>query len=390
MKPAPPSPTIRLSLALNRLRIEAAIQSELSHAVYLAEDSAHLKSGSSVRPDEVSVLIHFFLRLPTLQDHLNQILESKGVTVEVKGVFCHKNGNCGPVVDFDVPPGSPGCELADLLVLVTDGSPGIGDMVGNACFLQAKVERKKFNQGASAIRQSALYCHSRSFRFRNPSAYFSPDLPDHQVPGHRDMPVLGTSGFAFWSYDAFANYWHDQKKRWYGWNNASAFALPMNLNDPTKDIGFGHAIYRLMEGSLGLGVAPTSVGDFGWNRIVHDVVLRAMSEPLGKKKGIVGLDDLKRAKRDYHWLKESSLIESGVAAVMNPFRELAAAFGSKAMSQAAEAHVEKRERLAGEELEAALVKAGDSGNQPPKGDGEIGPNDSGSSGSFIQIKLTEK
>jgi hypothetical protein len=393
MKPLAPPPNTQIAVALNRLRIEAAIHANLSHALQLADSQLNHRRNHPARPNEVAVLINFFRMLPRLQKRLNEIVAPSGVGIEIKGVFCHKSGSLGPVVDFDVPPGSPGCELADLLVLVTHGMRNPGGAFGNACFLQAKVERKKFIQGSSSRRQSDLYCRSRSFRFRNPSAYSSPGLPDHaDVAGFREMPGSDLSGFAFWSYDAFVNEWKTHPYYRYCWGNASAVALPVHLNDPRCDIGFGNAIYRLMEGSLGLGVAPPIPGDFDWNRIVHDVVLRAISEPLGSHRKIVGLDDLRRVSP----IAPSSswdgfmLMLGGAAAVMNPFSELAAAFESKGMVEAAAAHLEGVNRLKGVELENALKRAGGEGLEPPTDDGDIGPDDWGSSGSFIQINLIDR
>lgn len=391
MKPAAPSPSIQLALALNRLRIEAAVHTHLSHAIKLADFQARHERNHQIRPDEVGVLIYFFRQLPALQDRLNEIVNPKGLGIEIKGVFCHKSGTLGPVVDFDVSPGSPGCELADLLILVTHGTRDAGDAIGNACFLQAKVDRKKFGQGRSSRRQSDLYCRSNSFRFRNPAAYSSPEFPDHSIAGFREMPGSDLSGFAFWSYDAFVNEWDTHPYYRYAWGNASAVAIPANLNDPRCDIGFGSAIYRLLEGSLGLGVVPPTPGDFGWNRIVHDVVLRAIREPLGSHRGIAGLDGLRRVTPIASFSSWSGfmLMRDGVATVMNPFLELASAFESKAMYEAAEAHAKDTNRLNDEDLKAAIERAGGDGAEPPTDDVDLGSENSGSSGSFIQINLFE-
>lgn len=390
MKSAAPSPRIQLALALNRLRIEAAVHTNLSHALGSAESQARHAAHHQMRPDEVSVLIYFFRLLPGLENRLNEILSPSGIGVEVKGIFCHKNGNLGPVVDFDVPPGSPGCELADLLILITHGGQDLGGPTGNACFLQAKVDRKGFGEGKSGRRQSDLYCRGRSFRFRKPEAYSSPELPDHPDAGFRVMPGSDLSGFAFWSYDAFINEWEKHPYYRYAWGNSSAVAFPANLNDPRSDIGFGNLIYRLMEGSLGLGIAPPIPGDYGWNRIVHDVVLRAIREPLGNHRKIAGLDGLRRITPNSNSsLKGFMLMRDGIATVMNPFRQLADAFESKAMYEAAEDHAKGVNRLDDEELEVALKRAGGSGDEPPTNDGDLDPEDSGSSGSSIQINLSE-
>jgi hypothetical protein len=390
-QPAQPPPSIRLALMMNRLKIEAAIQGALSRALGKAAYKNRHTGRRMTRPDEVSVLIHFFALLPALEDVLNELLRRNHVGVKIKGVFCHKSGSLGPVVDFDVPPGSPGCELADLLMLVTHGNAESAGYFGNGCFLQAKVERGKINQGASSRRQSSLYCQGRSFKFRDFKNYISPDLPDHHIPGYREMPGADSSGFAFWSYDAFqrecgeAGHWRHWHYDHPFWSHASALMLPTLLNDPTADLGFGHAMYRLLEGSLGIGVRRALPNDFGWNRIVHDVVLRALQEPLGDTKGIVSVDNLHRASADVN-----SLIGSGIALVSNPFRELAAAFGSKAMYSAAEEHAKEVNRMNSETLDERLKRADGGDRPPPNEEDGPGPEDSGSSGSFIQINLFER
>ncbi len=393
--PRQPSPKVHLALMMNRLKIEACIQAALYHA--LIQPYTRGRRGSSGKPDEVSVLVHFFALLPDLEQRLNELLNMDGVDVQIKGVFCHKSGCLGPVVDFDVPPLGRGCELADLLILVTHDDVDDGGAFGNGCFLQAKVERGKVRQGPSSQRQSALYCQAKSFRFRNPGAYATLELPDHATPGFREMPGASTSGFAFWSYDAFkreafedeANLQSPSAVRQHGccgpfWWHASSFMLPPGLNDPSADIGFGNAIYRLMEGSLGIAVGRPQAGDFRWNRIVHDVVLRAINEPLGDTRGIVGLDDLMRAGTGPDWL-----VNSGTSLVKNPFRDLARAFGTESLETAAWRHAEKENRIS---IEKMQNRHGDvDGKGPPgRNDEGPGPEDSGSSGSFIQIQLSSR
>lgn len=394
-QPGPPPPQVRLALMMNRLKIEACIQAALYHALILP--SNRNPRSQSNKPDEVSVLLHFFALLPDLEQRLNDLLNKDGVDVHIKGVFCHKSGCLGPVVDFDVPPLGRGCELADLLMLVTHDGVDAGGDFGNGCFLQAKVERGKIRQGPSSKRQSALYCQAKFFRFRNPAAYSTPELPDHPTPGYREMPGALRSGFAFWSYDAFRQEAFEDavgmrsstKRRIFPccgpiWWHASSFMLPPSVNDPTADIGFGNAVYRMMEGSLGIAVGQPQPGDFGWNRIVHDVVLRAIREPLGGTRGIGGLDDLLRACAEL-----DQLVNSGIALVKNPFRNLAKAFGTEALKEAAVRHAEKENRIIFERLRNRDSNKGSDG--PPFGNTvDLGPEDSGSSGSFINIQLSSR
>jgi hypothetical protein len=381
MKAAPPAPNIQQSIRLNRLGIEAVLNEGLAYALNCACLDPRTSGKPLGRIDEVSVLIHFFSFLPDLEAILNSILRPSGVGVGLKGVFCHKSGTLGPVVDFDVPPGHPGCELADLLILVTHRDRVSGAPLGNASFLQAKVERAKFSQGSSSKRQSELYCQADSFRFRDQVDL--PGLPVHLPAGFRYMPGPNTSGFVFWSYDAqsFAPPWH------WAWGHSSAIAVPESIGDKTADLGFGSAIYRMMEGSFGIGVAPPVSGDLGWNRIVHDVLLRAIREPLGDTKGIAGLDNVKRVSGCDHASLEL-LMKSGLSVVLNPFRELAEAFESKELLMAAESHAREENRRSPEDLERILALAKETGTPPPPGDeDEIDSEGPGSSGSFLQINL---
>jgi len=134
-------------------------RAEIQAAFYEMIFSAQLQVGESGlqhRSKEVATLLYFFLDLNHLQDALNQILRKERITTACKGIFGHKSGRLGPVVDFDMPPGTPGCELCDLLVLTTYGDPISGTALGNAAFLQAKLKRSKLTQGASSKRQCAL------------------------------------------------------------------------------------------------------------------------------------------------------------------------------------------------------------------------------------------
>ena len=348
-------------------------------------------------PDEIRVLLHFFSMLPSLEVWLNDILQKSKVKVQVKGVFCHKSGSLGPVVDFNESPDRKGCELADLLILVTHDNSASVSAFGNGCFLQAKVERSKISQGSSSKRQSALYCLAKSFRFKNPKAYVSSDFPDHITPGHRDMPEKHTSGFAFWSYDAFREHVFEDSNwpfypycpdpnypRSFMWYNASSVMLPSGLDDPAADLGFGNAMYRILEGSLGIAVTPPKNDDFGWSRIVHDVVLRAIIEPLGVPRGIAGLDDVRRAD-----IQIESLIGSGLAITKNPFNSLASKFGTEAMKTAAKQFATSNNRLNSDDLKKHFSNV--NGDGPPSENiNNFESNEDGSSGSFIQIHLSSE
>ena len=100
---------------------------------------------------------------------------------------------------------------------------------------------------------------------------------------------------------------------------------------------FGEAMHLLMTGEFGLPVQPVQPGDFGWNRIVHDVVLRAISEPLGDTQGIAVADDVRRVLR----CQPTSLVrllQANIAIKANPFEALSCWFGSKALVGAVAGH----------------------------------------------------
>ena len=143
---------------------------------------------------EVATLIRLFVALPELQETLSTIFTQARFSVKIKGVFCHVSGKTGPVVDFDPPPGA-GCEICDLLILVTYGADGTISL-GNAVFLQAKRKRDDLSKGRSTSRQRELYEQAALFTFRDAMNYQT-RLGEPGIAGRREMPPKNTSAFCY-------------------------------------------------------------------------------------------------------------------------------------------------------------------------------------------------
>ncbi|MEO7932228.1 MAG: hypothetical protein ABIT76_03615 [Chthoniobacterales bacterium] len=363
---------IHESLLTSRVAIESVFYEALYHALSKSEPL------QAKRPGEVKTLINFFLQLPTMQETLNAVLSRHHISAELKGVFCHKAGASGPVVDFDIPTTGPGCELCDLLVLVTyEGDDG-ELALGNACFLQAKVERSDLSSGVSTMRQRKLYEEAPTFRFRNSGNYSLPNFSD-STSGHRTMPGAKSKGFCYW---AFMD--GHPMPNWM--LNTSTVTEPLNVDAPKKDLSFGGAMFDLMTGQFGIKVDPVSSTEFAWNRIVHDVVLRAMSEALRCSSGIIAVKDVPRIAREGRALLREAL-HAELALVSNPFVSLADAFNSPQLKESAASYVKEKNKISKERLEKILLHEDDEGGEPPDEKQREFPADGNGGGSFIHINL---
>ena len=355
----------------------AAVESVFYEAMYrtLIEEPG-LPSG---RPGEVLTLIRFFLQLPEMQNSLNAVLGRDGISVEFKGAFCHKSGSAGPVVDFDIPTAGNGCELCDLLVLVTYGEGDGALTMGNACFLQAKVERLDLDGGRSTTRQRQLYEGAPTFRFRDAGKYSSAGFSDG-ANGHRTMPGPSSSGFCYWTF-------RDGPSPNSGWGlNSGCVIIPSQLGTVASDVPFGRAMFDLIVGELGKEVEPPPSNDTGWNRIVHDVLISAMSESLSCSAGVVGVSAIPRIRHAGRGLLKQ-VLQSKLALVANPFTGLAAAFGTEPMKSLATKFADQRREIDADTWGKIMRDDGD--GPPEEGDTE-GPGDGPGGGSFIHINLSKK
>ena len=158
LAPVAPPKSVRDILAAQRIEIQGAFNECLEYAVILTEWMS-----PSPRSREVATLCHFFLNIPALQSALSAALNP--LRVSVKGVFGHYSRPYGPVVDFGAP---RGCELCDMLFVVTYGAPPRTGPFGNASFFQAKIQRKSMFSGKSSQRQRDLYLTAPWFVLRKP------------------------------------------------------------------------------------------------------------------------------------------------------------------------------------------------------------------------------
>jgi hypothetical protein len=193
------------------------------------------------------------------------------------------------------------------------------------------------------------------------------------------MPPKDSSGFCYWP---FAD---DHGATPYQLNSSSII-VPKSCEDRLEDIPFSRAILRLMLGQIGiLTVAPVA-GEFGWNRIVHDVIKRAMKETLRCSAGIADVKDLSRT---YDGAAEMlAMLASCPALVANPFEEMSEAFGSESLRQLS-AELSETSRLSLEGFERIFHYGG--GDEPPKQrmEHDDSPDDSGGA-AFLQIHIGEE
>ena len=168
--------------------------------------------------------------------------------------------------------------------------------------------------------------------------------------------------------------------------NSSSVIIPQFLPDPTRDIPSAEALYQLLVGELGLVVKAPRAGEFGWNRIVHDVTLRAMRETLRCSAGIANVKNLSRVSG----IKADVLaaLTAASALVLNPFDELSLAFASEDLRRLS-SDITKHTRLDEKTLAEMFGDAG--GDKPPgsHGFGEPLPDEAGG-GAFIQIHIAEE
>ena len=131
--PWSPSVTIRRDIHRNRYGLMWDVAQVTGKAIAYGR-----KYTGNIRNGEVGALAWFFANgLRNLENRWNSTLDD--TQVSLKGVFCHKSGNAGPVVDFHHALG--GCELADILLILTQAGTSSGTARGNALFLQAKDHR---------------------------------------------------------------------------------------------------------------------------------------------------------------------------------------------------------------------------------------------------------
>ncbi|MGA7724336.1 MAG: hypothetical protein WCA95_03585 [Opitutaceae bacterium] len=335
------------------------------------------KYTGNIRNGEVGALAWFFANgLRNLENRWNSTLDD--TQVSLKGVFCHKSGNAGPVVDFHHALG--GCELADILLILTQAGTSSGTARGNALFLQAKDHRWPLT-GNSTTKQKFLYEQVVNFTFRPGTDFTSVKLGEHPDPGTREIPDHREAGFKFWFFEPFI---HSRlayevsigaKTR----DIASSTSDPGEIDEPYLDTILPSTIIDFLVGKEGLGVSAPIAGDFGWNRIVRDVVKSSIGKAMAVPKKLDG----KNPHRVQGWSKHalSEILADRAAVVANPFEDLAASLDDD----------EIRELSA--KLAAADRHKIDDGKGGDRGPPSI-PDDPGiegpGGGSFIWIELAER
>lgn len=364
-----PPPRTKFVLQSARAHIESVFYESLETALLELSPNPAM---------EVPTLLNFFLGLPDLGKALNIELQKHRIEALIKGVFCHRRGTYGATVEPDVPP-APGardaCELADLLLLVTYGGPRFPAPFGQAMFLQAKRNRDDDVTHANTSRQLQLYSLARTFRYSNPSLYHTEEF-DGPNPndGIRWMPSHWQPGFVFWSFNSCD---HIFNYRW----NSSVVTLPWAYGDPSQDIPFGHAAFQMLIGDMGLPVGPLARGNYGFSRIVHDVIARAALEVV-RSRGKVTPATLKAVIGQ---ASAHDFLATGLPLVMNPFGESFGWWGSEQLTRYAEklTHMEEME----EEVLLRYIRK--FGGEPPDRNSNNLDDGPGDGVSYVHIDLRD-
>lgn len=240
-----PPQSILSAILLRRDRLTKAIRTGISHAFTAAE------TGCAGSPGEVDRLVYFFLEgLSAIEGQFNQILFGSGVKATLSGIFCHQTPRVAPIPPS--PSSPPGCELGDILFLVTYGRRLYSHYLGNAMLVQAK--ENAFSVGGTT--QAFLYERAREFSYTTP----------RQLAGN--VRSLKDSSYALWYWGFLRHHWHPS----WEWGTEGIVARPIAVHQAIRP--FEVALMDLVCGVSGRRVKALDLGDTedGWSRIVDDLI----------------------------------------------------------------------------------------------------------------------
>lgn len=240
-----PPQRILTEILLRRDRLTKAIRTGIDHSFTAAE------TGCAGRPGEVDRLVYFFLEgLPAIEGQFNQILLGSGVKATLSGIFCHQTPRCTPIPPS--PSSPPGCELGDILFLVTYGGRLYSHYLGNAMLVQAK--ENAVSVGGTT--QAFLYERAREFSYTAPG----------QLAGN--VRSLRDSSYALWYWGFLRHHW---RPGW-EWSSEGIVARPIAAHRAMRP--FEVALMDLICGVSGRRVKALDPGDpeEGWSRIVDDLI----------------------------------------------------------------------------------------------------------------------
>jgi hypothetical protein len=235
--------------------------------------------------------------------------------------------------------------------------------------------------GNSTIKQKHLYEQVANFTFRQGTDFLSVKLGENQNPGMRDMPDHREAGFKFWFFEPaihsrFAyEFSFGPKYR----EIASSTSDSGEIDEPYLDAIFPSTIIDFLVGKEGLGVSVPIAGDFGWNRIVRDVVKSSIGKAIAVPKKLDG----KNPPRTHGWSKHAlgEILADRAAVVANPFEDLAAGLDDEEIRDLS-AKLARADRY--------KVDDGKGGDQEPPSIPDDPGTEGPGGGSFIWIELAER
>lgn len=240
-----PPQHILSEILLRRTQMTHALATAIDHSFTAAE------RGCAGRPGEVDRLVYFFLHgLPAIEGQFNSILNGSGVQATLSGIFCHQTPRVRPV---PASPHSPaGCELGDILFLVTYGGRLYSHYLGNALLMQAK-EQLRSVRGTT---QAHLYEVATSFDYSWPA------------PLAGQTRLLHDTSYALWYWGMNPDHWRFHR----AWFTEGVAARPTPVAQSMSS--FEDALMDLICGINGRRVKALQAGDpsVGWSKIVDDLI----------------------------------------------------------------------------------------------------------------------
>ena len=213
--------------------------------------------GCAQQPGEVDRLVYFFLRgLPFIENGFNQILISHGVRSTLSGIFCHQTPRVKPHGESR----DEGCELGDIIFIVTYGRRLFRSIIGNALLVQAK---EKSNMISDSV-QKYLYQTASGYRYLNPR------------PLRGQERMFQDCQYALW-YWIFNNRHPAMLHRRYPTKHISSSTVGLNARRPgnfRRPIPFEIVLMELIMGVNGKRVyfLERDSDAVNWSKIVDDLI----------------------------------------------------------------------------------------------------------------------
>ncbi len=250
--------------------ITARLEQPADLAIRHALGGVALAFGGSVpqEPAFVAAIVH--TALPSIGMSWGPILNRAGFSASFSGVFCHRS----PIANFmDQSGNGCNCELADLLVVVEDLTPG-GAGLRRAVLIQAKMASRRGDKTltrAEDKKQLDLYSRWPPFELRS-------GLPR----GQRDFGACTHPGTP-----ADSGRYGLINRRTVSWHQRQpATTMPAGGDE------LGTFLARMVESRPGYGREATGAAD-GWSRTVDDLTRitfnRVFTEPRSKSKRMRGV-----------------------------------------------------------------------------------------------------